>query len=41
MQPALGGSFADQVSDALRCDFRGNAVASSVSSAVGFRCCAD
>jgi len=41
VQPALGGSFADQVSDALRCDFRGNAVASSVSSAVGFRCCAD
>ncbi len=40
VQPALGGSFADQVSDVLRCDFRGNSVASSVSSAVGFRCCA-
>jgi len=41
VQPALGGSFADQVADALRCDFRGNAVAASSSSAVGFRCCAD
>ena len=41
VQPTLGGSFADQVADALRCDFRGNAVPSSTSSAVGFRCCAD
>jgi hypothetical protein len=41
VQPALGGSFADQVADALRCDFRGNAVPTSTSSAVGFRCCAD
>ena len=41
VHPQLGGSFADQVIDLWRCDFRGNAVPTISTSTAGFRCCAD
>ena len=41
VSPQLGGSYADQVNELWRCDFRGNAVPTVATATGGFRCCLD